>query len=901
LTLGLGVTGPTATAHAAGFGSDGTRAAVAGEPAPVLKATRSAVTRAPKRFRAIRRPAGVAAGDVMLAGVTVRLAAARRLKTPAGWTLVRRNGTGRRGRLTQAVFVRVAGVTEPRRYRFVFGTRTSAAGGILAYSGVDPARPVDARGGRASARARAAKLRAPALRTGLPNVRIVGFFGHAGAVKSKARAGAVERFDKASRSSNAVSSQAADMVQELPGSSASMAVKAKAMKGRGRAARPAAAIAQVVGLRPAAALPILAGTGPAALVTAPPPAGLAELPDVLPPDTEITSGPAGTTNSHDATFAFRSEAGATFTCRLDLGTWQACTSPKSYTGLAEGAHTFEVRAQDAAGNVDPVPAVRLWAITDGPVPDTIPPDTTISSGPSGLTKQSSASFAFTSSEDGSTFECRLDSGAWGACSSPKSYSALADGAHTFAVRATDEAGNVDDSPASRSWTIDTTQPATSITSGPSGTVDETSASFAFTSSESGSSFECRLDAGAWGSCTSPKAYSSLADGSHTFRVRATDAAGNTDGTAATRTWTIDTTPSDTTPPNTTITGGPSGSTTATSASFTFTSSETGSTFACRLDGGSWGACTSPKAYSGLAVGSHTFAVRATDGAGNTDASPASRTWTITGTSPGNNCMVDPSACGFPDVENVGVKPGVPLTPVSGEVTLSTRGQVYENKLVTGGITVTAPNVTIRNVKLVATDEYYGIRAFGWLHDTSGLLVEDVEIDMNGRLGIKGIAFDGYTARRVFFHNGSDCAHFGSDIVIEDSLCMSGPDANDDGWPDSTGFCNGEEHFDGLQSDGGDNIIIRHNTIRNPCSQTSAILMSTNTSGIRDVTISDNLMGGGGYTLYCNAGPDVPNERVTGNRFARTWYSKSGYWGATTGCQDADVYSGNVWDDTGENL
>ncbi len=166
-------------------------------------------------------------------------------------------------------------------------------------------------------------------------------------------------------------------------------------------------------------------------------------------------------------------------------------------------------------------------------------------------------------------------------------------------------------------------PDTSISSGPSGTVATGSASFGFTSSEAGSTFECRLDAGAWGSCTSPKAYSGLANASHTFSVRATDASGNADLTPATRTWTVNVPPPDTTPPNTTINSGPSGTSTSASASFTFTSSESGSTFQCRLDAGSWGSCSSPKAYSGLANGSHTFDVRATDAAANTDATPAS--------------------------------------------------------------------------------------------------------------------------------------------------------------------------------------------------------------------------------------------------------------------------------------
>ncbi len=93
-------------------------------------------------------------------------------------------------------------------------------------------------------------------------------------------------------------------------------------------------------------------------------------------------------------------------------------------------------------------------------------------------------------------------------------------------------------------------------------------------------------------------------------------------------------PPDTTPPETTITDGPAegSTTTQTNASFSFSSSEANSTFSCQLDGGGFSRCVSPENLTGLSDGSHTFEVRATDAAVNTDATPARRTWTVNATS-----------------------------------------------------------------------------------------------------------------------------------------------------------------------------------------------------------------------------------------------------------------------------
>jgi hypothetical protein len=256
--------------------------------------------------------------------------------------------------------------------------------------------------------------------------------------------------------------------------------------------------------------------------------------DTAPPETTITSGPSGKTNDATPTFSFSSsEAGSTFECRVDGAAFTPCSSPNTLVSQSEGTHTFTVRATDAAGNTDPTPAVRIFIV------DTHAPNTTITAGPSGQTNDATPTFSFSSSEAGSTFECRVDGAAFTPCSSPTTLAAQSDGSHTFRVRATDQAGNTDNSPAVRSFTVDTHAPETTITAGPSGNTRDRTPTFRFSSSEpTGASFECRLDGAAFSPCSSPKKLATLAFGSHTFRVRAIDAAGNVDPTPATRTFTV---------------------------------------------------------------------------------------------------------------------------------------------------------------------------------------------------------------------------------------------------------------------------------------------------------------------------------------------------------------------------
>jgi hypothetical protein len=88
------------------------------------------------------------------------------------------------------------------------------------------------------------------------------------------------------------------------------------------------------------------------------------------------------------------------------------------------------------------------------VEDNTPPDTTILQGPSGVVKSSSAMFRFSSPDtDVAGFECSLDGAEFTECSSPITYRKLSLDRHTFQVRAIDQAGNVDPTPATREWEV----------------------------------------------------------------------------------------------------------------------------------------------------------------------------------------------------------------------------------------------------------------------------------------------------------------------------------------------------------------------------------------------------------------------------------------------------------------
>jgi CSLREA domain-containing protein len=202
------------------------------------------------------------------------------------------------------------------------------------------------------------------------------------------------------------------------------------------------------------------------------------------------------------------------------------------TPIVSGTFNFTLTASDGTNSFAADYALLLE-------PENVPPDTTIISSPPSLSNNPNPTFTFTGSDTTTspanlTYECSLDNSPFTACPSPQTYNGVADGLRTFAVRAKDEAGNVDPTPSTYTWTIETVPPALPIISYPSinsiifinqptftGTAEANSTVRVFlnnaligTTSADG--------AGNW----SQAAAGTLADGLYTVKATATDTAGN---------------------------------------------------------------------------------------------------------------------------------------------------------------------------------------------------------------------------------------------------------------------------------------------------------------------------------------------------------------------------------------
>ncbi len=247
------------------------------------------------------------------------------------------------------------------------------------------------------------------------------------------------------------------------------------------------------------------------------------------PETQIESGPSGPTADPRPSFAFSSPQGTSgFACSLDAAPFAPCASQTTLPELPDGTHILHVRAIDPAGDADPTPASRTFVV------DTVAPDVAIDSGPTGPVNDPLPLFTFASGDNSAIFACSLTphSPTFSPCPRDGTYAPsapLADGAYTISVRATDAAGN--SATAERVFSVDTEAPEVTVTSGPTEGTNDARPTFAFASPDGSAEFSCSIDDGepSFAPCSgdrSDQPAAPLEDGTYTFRVRATDAAGN---------------------------------------------------------------------------------------------------------------------------------------------------------------------------------------------------------------------------------------------------------------------------------------------------------------------------------------------------------------------------------------
>lgn len=240
-------------------------------------------------------------------------------------------------------------------------------------------------------------------------------------------------------------------------------------------------------------------------------------------------------------------------------------------------------------------------------------------------------------------------------------------------------------------------------------------------------------------------------------------------------------------------------------------------------------------------------------------------------------------CGYPNLTNTG--PTGELDPYNGIIETSAANQVIEDLDIHGCIVVRHTGVVINNVKIHG-DCFYGVDMNSSYMGSA--TITDTEIDCEDGQDT-GIGDGGnWSALRVYVHDCENGVDMGDNSSLTDSLIRN-RETNDSG------------HSDGVQSGGGTNITIDHNTFAQWNPTTSAMIFDDD--GNDYVTVTDNLIRGGAYSLYCPS--DALHTVVTGNRFYLAGephqfdaYSPFGY---TDMCDTAATWSGNIVDSTGDTV
>jgi hypothetical protein len=224
-----------------------------------------------------------------------------------------------------------------------------------------------------------------------------------------------------------------------------------------------------------------------------------------------------------------------------------------------------------------------------------------------------------------------------------------------------------------------------------------------------------------------------------------------------------------------------------------------------------------------------------------------------------DCYSQLARCGFPSVATAGVPHGTDLRK-SGSLTIRKDGAVLSRRRVEGTVIVDADNVTIRESLIVPPGGGSGSYAIQLLQGADDFRIESSEVRGRGKTdGLQSAVWNHYgnpgaTAVDSYFHKCSDCwegpGYFNRDLMVVDAS-----------YPGS--------HDEDIYVCGG-TVKVENSTLINRHNQTATVFGDTAGCGGNRFIVTDNLIAGGGYSLYPQANSDSPTGymKVTGNRFAR---------------------------------
>ncbi len=269
-----------------------------------------------------------------------------------------------------------------------------------------------------------------------------------------------------------------------------------------------------------------------------------------------------------------------------------------------------------------------------------------------------------------------------------------------------------------------------------------------------------------------------------------------------------------------------------------------------------------------------------------------------------NCAVNPSSCGFPDKTNTGARKVSAFKRIPqdikkgpgwywdsrGWIVINKNGTTFSNFIIDTDLSVEADNVVIHDV-IITSNGLFGIA----LRHADNVRIERCTIGpplskTRLTIGIKDVYGDalGAVVTQNHIFNTSTAIQMEQGLITDNYITDMGYLAGD--------------HINGILSTGSKKLLeIRHNTIFNRFSQTDAIGLFEDFDVQANRVVDNNLIAGGGYTLYAGQNPGGPrtyNIKVTNNRFAVNLYGKAGYWGPATAHNkygSGNIWSNNVWD------